>query len=313
MLGLQIALNVAIMYGALISYKNTGNQLYLLIIAVQIAWGVYKLLNTEKKANIMLTLRSMRTYVIFNALLVESTIRTGAHTIATNINTAAHRVALAVRYNNVTLQLMAIGLMIKERIVAMAATVARIIHTVVIWAETSAWWALTAAMYANPMMWVIILVMALVAAMILLWMNIDKVRQFFEDLWETITGFFDAVGDALDKFSGLIGMQIGHSVIPDYFANGAREIGQSLDDLEGNATGTLKRLRTGLSTTFEPEVNARGVAGGSRRVAVISNNFGDVSVGSMYDAEEFADIVDTHTKRAMRRLEFELGTAEEEV
>lgn len=314
MLGLQIAMNVAIMYGALISYKNTGNQLYLLIIAVQIAWGAYKLLNTSKKANIMLTLRSARTYVIFNALLVESTIRTHASTLATRINTGAHRIANVIRYNSITLQLHAIALSIREKLAMIASTIARVIHTAVLWVETSAWWALTAAMYANPMMWIVLLVMALVVAMILLWQNIDKVREFFQQLWDTIVGFFEAVGGALEDFRDMLGGLIGHSVIPDYFARGAREIGQSLDTLESNATGTLRRLRTGLDTTFAPEINARGMAaGGTRHVAMVNNNFGGITVGSMQDAEELGDIIDTHTRRTLRRLEFELGTAEEEV
>lgn len=63
-------------------------------------------------------------------------------------------------------------------------------------------WSFTAALLANPITWIVIAVMALIAAIILLWKNWDKVTAWFKssgladwfsNLWDSIKSGFDSV------------------------------------------------------------------------------------------------------------------------
>lgn len=51
-------------------------------------------------------------------------------------------------------------------------------------------WSFTAALLANPMTWVVIGIVALIAALVLLWQNWDSVVSFFSNSWPRITGAF---------------------------------------------------------------------------------------------------------------------------
>jgi tape measure domain-containing protein len=51
---------------------------------------------------------------------------------------------------------------------------------------TAVQWLFNAAMWANPLTWVIAAVIAMVAALIILYMKVDKVRGFIWALWESI-------------------------------------------------------------------------------------------------------------------------------
>lgn len=54
-------------------------------------------------------------------------------------------------------------------------------------------WALNAALLANPITWVVVAIMALVAAFVILWNECEAFRQFFIDMWEGIKVAFNAV------------------------------------------------------------------------------------------------------------------------
>lgn len=291
MLG-KMAIGVGIFYLFARSAETTGNQLYLLAGVAATAAYAYFMLDAKTKALIVSKTKLIATRVI--AIFTTKT-------------------ETAAEWANNRAKITGILVTTKATIVSGGLVVTRTIQTAITWGATAAQWALNAAMYASPIGWIIGLVLVLVGVLILLWQNLERVIEFFQWLWDVIVGFFEAIGNALGWFGDLIGGLIGHSVIPDYFAKGAKEIGQSLDDLEGRATGTYKKMKEGLNATFEPEVNARGVAAGGKRTAIVSNNFGDVTIGSMADAEEFGRIVDVNTTRALRRLEFELGTAKEGV
>jgi len=53
-------------------------------------------------------------------------------------------------------------------------------------------WAFTVALLANPMTWVVIGIVALIAALVLLWQNWDSVVSFFSNSWPRITGAFSS-------------------------------------------------------------------------------------------------------------------------
>lgn len=69
---------------------------------------------------------------------------------------------------------------------------------------TAVQWLFNAAMWANPLTWIIAAIVALVAALIILYMKVDKVRGFIWALWEAIkelgsiiTDFFVGLWDAI--------------------------------------------------------------------------------------------------------------------
>lgn len=66
-------------------------------------------------------------------------------------------------------------------------------------------WALNAALLANPITWVVVAIMALVAAFVILWNECEGFRQFFIDMWEAIKTAFSAVvewlGDACEAIA----------------------------------------------------------------------------------------------------------------
>lgn len=61
-------------------------------------------------------------------------------------------------------------------------------------AWTAAQWLLNAAMYANPIGLIILLVVALVAVFVLLWMKSEGFRNFFIGMWDHIWGFLKMIG-----------------------------------------------------------------------------------------------------------------------
>ena len=61
-------------------------------------------------------------------------------------------------------------------------------------------WALNAALLANPITWIVVAIMALVAAFVILWNECDGFRQFWINLWEKAKEIFVAVWDWIVKF-----------------------------------------------------------------------------------------------------------------
>jgi len=62
-----------------------------------------------------------------------------------------------------------------------------------LWGAITATWSFTAALLANPITWIVIGIVALVAAGILLWKNWDKVTAWFKNAWTWFQGLWDKV------------------------------------------------------------------------------------------------------------------------
>lgn len=91
------------------------------------------------------------------------------------------------------------------------------------WAATAAQWALNAAMYANPIGLVILAVIALIAIVVLLVKNWDKVSAFFKNLWDKIKSYFFQALDFVKKWGWLMVGPIGWlikawSMLPQFFS-----------------------------------------------------------------------------------------------
>ena len=56
-------------------------------------------------------------------------------------------------------------------------------------------WASTVAFLASPVTWIVVGIIALIAAIILLWLNWDKVTKFLQETWANFIGWFQGVMD----------------------------------------------------------------------------------------------------------------------
>jgi phage-related protein len=61
-------------------------------------------------------------------------------------------------------------------------------------------WAFNAALLANPITWVVVAIMALVAAFVILWNDCDAFRQFWINLWDGIVEVFTVTWEAIKQF-----------------------------------------------------------------------------------------------------------------
>jgi hypothetical protein len=78
-------------------------------------------------------------------------------------------------------------------------TAVQLISTAVTTGATAAWTALSAVMAANPVMIVVIAVIALIAGIILLWRNCEAFRNFVTGMWKAIAGAATAAWSAISS------------------------------------------------------------------------------------------------------------------
>lgn len=92
--------------------------------------------------------------------------------------------------------------------------------------------AFNAVMNANPISLIIMAIAALVAAFIYLWNNCEEFREFWINLWDTISSAFSAVWDAIVNFFTVTIPDAWNSVV-DFFWQGYytwQSIWQSIGD-----------------------------------------------------------------------------------
>lgn len=109
-------------------------------------------------------------------------IRTAGSTAVTAVKNVTLRIAgmakTAVVSGVTALKNMALGLvsMARQAVVTAVTAMPGLIASV---------WSFTAALLANPITWVVIGIVALIAALILLWQNWDSVTAFLQNAWDT--------------------------------------------------------------------------------------------------------------------------------
>lgn len=109
-------------------------------------------------------------------------IRTAGSTAVTAVKNVTLRIAsmakMAVISGVTALKNMALGLvsMARQAVVTAVTAMPGLIASV---------WSFTAALLANPITWVVVGIIALIAALILLWQNWDSVTAFLQNAWNT--------------------------------------------------------------------------------------------------------------------------------
>ena len=129
-------------------------------------------------------------------------------------------------------------------------------------ALTAAQWALNTAFYATPIGWIVLAVMALVAAGVALYKNWDVVKAKAIELWDkgkevfggikdTIVGAFDYAKDKVGGFFIWLDDKIESiPLLGDLYSGGKSAIGWIANKIGGNAMGT-SYWRGGLTAVHE--------------------------------------------------------------
>lgn len=153
-------------------------------------------------------------------------------------------------------------------------------------AATGVQWLWNAAMAASPITWVIIGIIALVAALVLLWQNSETFRAIVTAAWSATWSTIQSVAG---WFTGTLWP--GVVAVWDGIAGGATRMGEGirgtwdgmmswLTGLPGRVTGATAGMWNGISSGFRSAVN--GVIGGWNRLSftVGGGSFMGVSVPS---------------------------------
>jgi len=165
---------------------------------------------------------------------------------------------LYAAYN--TLMATHVVMVIKSAIAEKAHTIARIAGIVATKAMAIAQWALNAAMTANPIGLIIMLIGGLVAAGIALYKNWDKVVDFFKKAWSKIKLFFlsgvHMVLVILDKLMGFLpglGPKIKAAKEKIEGMIDAETVGQKAKDFQKNVEKLADELVEGIKTRLEEQ------------------------------------------------------------
>jgi TP901 family phage tail tape measure protein len=82
-----------------------------------------------------------------------------------------------------------IGAIVAWKAITIAATVIQGLQTAATILSTAATWAFNTALLANPLVWIVILIVALIAALYLLWKHWDDVKVVLEQVWNAFKDF----------------------------------------------------------------------------------------------------------------------------
>lgn len=108
-------------------------------------------------------------------------------------------------------------------------------------------WAFTAALFANPITWVVIGIVALIAAIILLWQNWDAVVAWIQNAWNTfINGLISGFNWIMNLFAGMpIELQIAFAAFMPFIG-----IPMLIYSNWGSIVGFFSGLWTGIENAF---------------------------------------------------------------
>jgi len=264
-IALKISTAVTVFHTKILRMATTGEALHASAILSKTGAlrGQILVLKISISATISRTLATIKDTIATKLSAAAEWIRT--HSLLAAIATTAMLTA-KILFNTIALgaNLALIGMHTAATITWAAA---KWVATAATGVLTTAMWALNAAMYANPLVWIIAGIAGLIAIIYLLITNLDKVVEVFSKLASLIGGFFKSVLDGIvssisflvglfqslrdiiedtlgtfwDMASG-VGALLGNSIIPDYVEHGVGEIGDSFKKMEGMATNFTQNV-----------------------------------------------------------------------
>ena len=163
------------------------------------------------KYSIIIKLAEIRTNIRLRLSIIKNTLAEYKAIISEKLHSSAKLTSISISIALIATTLREVGAKIMNKIATIASTIAsyaataaKIILAGATWLVTIATWAWNAALYANPIMWVIMLIMLLIVAIVLLIKNFDKVSAFFKNigaavmsglkaLWNFLVGLKDRI------------------------------------------------------------------------------------------------------------------------
>lgn len=130
-----------------------------------------------------------------------------------------------------------------------------------LWAQVAAQLGLNAAMLANPITWIIIGIVALVAAIVVLWRNNEKFRNAMITAWNAIKAALGAVWDWLKGtlWPGMVwiwdGIKAGASSIAGAFSSAWGGVKSAWDAVSGVFSTVVETISGALSTVVSSVVS----------------------------------------------------------
>jgi TP901 family phage tail tape measure protein len=128
--------------------------------------------------------------------------------------------------------------LVAAKIATVAMTIAQKAATVIKAIATAAQWALNIAMTASPIGIIIMAVVALIAGIVALVKNFDKVKEAFAKIWEGIKAIFGKIGEFFKGVWG--GIKEGASKAWNGIKNGAGKAWEGIKGAASKAGGFLK-------------------------------------------------------------------------
>lgn len=136
--------------------------------------------------------------------------------------------------------------------------------------QTAATWALNAALYANPIVWIIALIGLLVGAMVLLYLKNENVRKSIDGNWARIREIF---GNSIDwivkKFNGFIrtwgdlGSRLGSAAsgVWDWLKTAFKDAMNFIIGLWNSTVGSMSNIKV-FGKTITPDMHIPQLANG---------------------------------------------------
>ena len=161
---------------------------------------------------------------------------------------------------------------------------------------TVATWGFNAALLANPIVWIIIAIVALIAAIVLLWKNWDEVSKALGEAWDWMKEKFGAVKDAIVGFVGNIKEKWTE------FGNKVKEkcgdIKESIVDFASKTkeklttwASTAKEKITGFASTAKEKITTWATDAGKKVAGFVINavkKFGEFKTKGVKNFKDFA-------------------------
>lgn len=126
-------------------------------------------------------------------------------------------------------------------------------------------WSFTAALLANPVTWIVIGIIALVAALVLLWKNWDQVSAFVQNVWngcvEKVKAGLDMIKNVFKNTGAAIKSSFSNAIssVKNIASSGMGALKNVFSNITGAAVSTVKQKLDNMKNAYEQ--NGGGIRG----------------------------------------------------
>lgn len=126
-------------------------------------------------------------------------------------------------------------------------------------------WSFTAALLANPVTWIVIGIIALVAALVMLWKNWDQVSAFVQNIWngcvEKVKAGLDMIKNVFKNTGAAIKSSFSNAIssVKNVASSGMGAVKNIFSNITGAAVSTVKQKLDNMKNVYEQ--NGGGIRG----------------------------------------------------